>query len=106
MIRSTVVSPLAREDNDLLRADNVEAPSDGLLEVRRDYTAVATWTHIFSARVVNQLRVQFADDDYRQISRARRQSTLISIAGLDQLRARLDHSPVGDRSRSATSLRT
>ena len=72
---------LAREDNDLLRIDNVEAPSNGLLEVLDDYTAVATWSHIFSSRLVNQLRVQFAYDDYRQLSRAP-ESTLITIAGL------------------------
>jgi hypothetical protein len=72
---------LAREDNDLLRIDNVEAPSNGLLEVLDDYTAVATWSHIFSNRLVNQLRVQFAYDDYRQLSRAP-ESTLITIAGL------------------------
>jgi hypothetical protein len=72
---------LAREDNDLLRFDNVEAPSNGLLEVLDDYTAVGTWSHIFSNRLVNQLRVQFADDDYSQVSRAP-ESALISIAGL------------------------
>ena len=72
---------IANEHNDLLRFDNVEAPSDGLLELLKDYTAVGTWSHIFSDRLVNQLRVQFADDDYRQISRAP-ESTLIRIAGL------------------------
>jgi hypothetical protein len=72
---------IAREHNDLLRFDNVEAPSNGLLELLKDYTAVGTWSHIFSDTLVNQLRVQFADDDYRQISRAP-ESTLIRIAGL------------------------
>ena len=72
---------LAREDNDLLRFDNVEAPSNGILEVLDDSTAVGTWSHIFSNSLVNQLRVQFADDDYSQISRAP-ESALIRISGL------------------------
>jgi hypothetical protein len=72
---------LAREDNDLLRIDNVEAPSNGMIETVDDYTAVGTWNHIFNDRLLNQLRVQFADDDYSQVSRAP-ESALISIAGL------------------------
>jgi hypothetical protein len=72
---------LALEDNDLLRVDNVEAPSNGIIEALDDYTAVGTWNHIFNNHLVNQLRVQFADDDYRQISRAP-QGTNIVIAGL------------------------
>jgi hypothetical protein len=72
---------LAREDNDLLRFDNVEAPSNGLLEVLDDYTTVGTWNHIFNDHLVNQLRVQFADDDYRQISRAPGSANVV-IAGL------------------------
>ncbi|HSF23959.1 MAG TPA: carboxypeptidase regulatory-like domain-containing protein, partial [Blastocatellia bacterium] len=72
---------LAKEDNDLLRVDNVEAPSNGIIENLDDYTAVGTWNHIFSDRLVNQLRIQFVDDDYRQISRAPG-STNIVIAGL------------------------
>jgi hypothetical protein len=72
---------LAREDNDLLRFDNVEAPSNGIIETLDDYTAVGTWSHIFNNRLVNQLRVQFADNDYSQVSRAP-ESALIRIAGL------------------------
>src|SRR5262249_25693799 len=72
---------LAREDNDLLRIDNVEAPSNGIIETLDDYTAVGTWNHIFNDHLVNQLRVQFADDDYRQVSRAPASANII-IAGL------------------------
>ena len=72
---------LALEDNDLLRIDNVEAPSNGVIEALDDYTAVGTWNHIFNHHLVNQLRVQFAYDNYRQISRAPGTSQ-ISIAGL------------------------
>ena len=72
---------LATEDNDLLRADNVEAPSNGVIETADDYTAVGTWNHIVNNQFLNELRVQFAYDDYRQISRAPG-TTQISIAGL------------------------
>src|SRR5262249_56994528 len=72
---------LAREDNDLLRIDNVEAPSNGIIETLDDYTAVGTWNHIFNDHLVNQLRVQFAEDDYRQVSRAPASANII-IAGL------------------------
>jgi Carboxypeptidase regulatory-like domain len=72
---------LAKEDNNNLRADNVEAPSDALLEVLDDYTVVGTWGHVFENNLVNQVRVQFVYDDYSQISAAP-QSALIRIAGL------------------------
>lgn len=72
---------LALEDNDLLGANNVESPSSGILETLDDYTAVGTWGHIFSSRLVNQLRGQFAADDYRQVSTAPESATL-AIAGL------------------------
>lgn len=72
---------LALEDNDLLGANNMEAPSSGLKETLDDYTAVGTWGHVFSNRLVNQLRVQFSADDYRQLSPAPESATLV-IAGL------------------------
>src|SRR5215203_1183336 len=72
---------LALEDNDLLRIDNVEAPSNGVVEAADDYTTVGAWNHIFNAHLLNQVRVQFAFDDYRQISRAPGTSQ-IAIAGL------------------------
>ena len=72
---------LALEDNDLLRANNAEAPTNGIIETADDYTALGTWTHIFNDRLVNQLRVQFAYDDYRQISRAP-ETPQIVVAGL------------------------
>ncbi|MBV9960161.1 MAG: TonB-dependent receptor [Acidobacteria bacterium] len=72
---------LALEDNDQLRQDNVEAPSNGVIEAADDYTAVGTWNHIFNDHLVNQLRVQFAYDNYRQLSRAPESAQLI-IAGL------------------------
>jgi hypothetical protein len=72
---------LALEDNDLLGIENLEAPSNGVMESLDDYTAVGTWDHIFNDHLVNQLRVQFADDDYLQVSRAP-QSTNIIIGGL------------------------
>ena len=72
---------LALEDNDLLRADNVEAPSNGIKEILNDYTAVGSWSHIFGNRFLNQLRVQFVADDYKQISRAP-ESAQITIAGV------------------------
>jgi hypothetical protein len=71
----------AFEDNDLLRIDNLESPSNGIIEAADDYTAVGTWNHIFNDHLVNQLRVQFAYDDYRQSSRAPGTSQLV-IAGL------------------------
>jgi hypothetical protein len=71
----------ARENIDLLGTSNLEAPSNGIILKTQDYTAVGTWTHIFNDRLVNQLRVQFADDDYRQISRSP-ESTQIVVAGL------------------------
>jgi hypothetical protein len=71
----------AKEDNNLLPADNVTAPSDALLELLHDYTGVGSWGHIFHAGLLNQLRIQFASDDYRQVSAAP-QSTLVRIAGL------------------------
>lgn len=72
---------LALEDNDLLRADNVESPANGQKETVDDYTTVGTWNHIFSNGAVNQLRFQFASDKYGLVSRAP-ESTLIRIAGL------------------------
>jgi hypothetical protein len=72
---------LASENNDLLRGDNVEAPSDGLKETLYDLTAVGSWSHIFGDGLINEVRVQFAHDDYRQISRAP-DSALVRITGL------------------------
>jgi hypothetical protein len=72
---------LAKENNDLLSADNMESPSSGIRETLDDYTAVGTWGHIFSNRLVNQLRVQFAADDYRQLTPAPESATLL-VAGL------------------------
>jgi hypothetical protein len=72
---------LAKENNDLLSADNMESPSSGIRETLDDYTVVGTWGHIFSNRLVNQLRVQFAADDYRQLPPAPESATLL-IAGL------------------------
>jgi Carboxypeptidase regulatory-like domain len=72
---------LAKENNDLLSADNTEAPSSGIKETLDDYTVVGTWGHIFSNRLVNQLRVQIAADDYRQLPPAPESATLL-IAGL------------------------
>jgi hypothetical protein len=72
---------LANEDVDVLTAASLEAPSNGTLLDAEDYTAVGTWTHSFGNDVVNQLRVQLAVDDYRQISRSP-DSTQIVIAGV------------------------
>ncbi len=72
---------LALEDNDLLGANNMESPSSGFRETLDDYTAVGTWGHVFNNRLVNQLRVQFVADDYRQLSPAPESATLV-IAGL------------------------
>jgi len=72
---------VALEDNDQLRIDNAEAPSNGVVETSDDYTVVGSWNHIFNDRLLNELRVQFVDDDYRQISRAPGTGQ-ISIAGL------------------------
>jgi hypothetical protein len=72
---------LALEDNDMLPVDNVVAPSNGIIEAADDYTVVGAWSHIFNDHIVNQLRVQFADNDYRQISRAPSSANLV-IAGL------------------------
>ena len=72
---------LALEDNDLLRADNVESPANGQKETVDDYTTVGTWNHIFGNGAVNQLRFQFAADKYGLLSRSP-ESTLIRIAGL------------------------
>ncbi len=71
----------AKEDNNLLPADNLIAPTNALREVLDDYTAVASWGHIFNPTLLNQLRVQFAFDNYSQVSAAP-QSTLVRIAGL------------------------
>ena len=72
---------LARENNNLLGSDNVQSPSDAILELLDDETVVGTWNHIFGADLVNQLRVQFAHDHYSQISAAPK-STLIRVIGL------------------------
>lgn len=72
---------MALEDNDQLRGDNVEAPTNGIIEAADDYTTVGTWNHIFSNNAVNQLRGQFAYDDYRQVSRAPGGSQIV-IGGL------------------------
>jgi len=71
----------AKEDNNLLPADSVSAPTNAILELLADYTAVGSWGHIFRDGLVNQLRFQFADDDYSQVSAAP-ESTLVRIAGL------------------------
>jgi len=71
----------AKEDNNLLPADNVAAPTNAIIEVLADYTAVGSWGHIFQNNLINQLRFQFADDDYSQVSAAP-ESTLVRIAGL------------------------
>jgi hypothetical protein len=71
----------ARENNNLLASDNVQSPSDAILEVLSDETLVGSWSHIFGTQLVNQVRVQFANDHYHQISAAP-QSTLVRIMGL------------------------
>ena len=71
----------ANEDIDLLSSVNVEAPSNGIVQKADDYTVVGTWTHIFDEQLVNQFRVQFAADNYRQDSRSEG-STQIAVAGL------------------------
>ena len=71
----------AREDNNLLSADNLLAPTNAIVELLDDYTAVGSWGHIFRGNLVNQFRFQFADDDYSQVSAAP-ESTLVRIAGL------------------------
>ncbi|HKP71195.1 MAG TPA: carboxypeptidase-like regulatory domain-containing protein [Pyrinomonadaceae bacterium] len=72
---------LAIEDIDLLGITNVEAPSNGIIQTATDNTAVGTWTHIFENQFINQMRFQFVDDDYRQVSRSPG-TTQIVIAGL------------------------
>jgi len=72
---------LAFEDNDLLHADNVESPTNGSKETVDDYTVVGSWNHIFGNGLINQLRLQFAYDEYGLISRAP-DSTLVRIVGL------------------------
>jgi len=71
----------AKENNNLLGGDNVQSPTDAILELLDDYTAVGSWGHIFNNSVVNQLRVQYAHDNYRQVSAAP-QSALVRIVGL------------------------
>jgi hypothetical protein len=71
----------AKEDNDQLAIDNVQAPSNGIIETADDYTAVGTWTHVSNSSLINQLRVQFAYDDYEQIPRAPG-TTQVVVAGL------------------------
>lgn len=71
----------AKENNNLLPADNVTSPTDAVLELLHDYTAVGSWGHIFGPTLLNQLRVQFASDEYSQVPAAP-QSTLVRIAGL------------------------
>jgi len=71
----------AKENNNLMPADNVSAPTNAIIEQLDDYTAVGSWGHIFRDGLVNQFRFQFADDDYSQVSAAP-ESTLVRIAGL------------------------
>ena len=71
----------SRERNNLLGSDNVQSPSNAILEAVDDQTAVATWNHIFGIHLVNQFRVQFANDNYGQLSTAP-ESTLVRIVGL------------------------
>lgn len=71
----------AKENNNLLGGDNVQSPTDAILELLNDYTTVGTWGHIFNNSVVNQLRVQYAHDNYRQVSAAPT-SALVRIVGL------------------------
>src|SRR5688500_9431252 len=72
---------MAFEDIDLLGTTNVEAPSNGIIQKAKDYTAVGTWTHIINDQLLNQLRFQFADDDYRQTSPAPGTAQIV-VAGL------------------------
>lgn len=71
----------AKEDNNQLGGDNVQSPTNALIEKLKDYTVVGTWGHFFDGSAVNQLRVQFSHDDYRQISAAP-PSALVRIVGL------------------------
>lgn len=71
----------SKENNDLLNADNADTPSAGINERLDDYTLVGTWGHVFSDRLINQVRAQFAASDYRQVSPAPEGATII-IAGL------------------------
>lgn len=54
---------LSRRDTDETPVENGVAPSNGTLQQVRDYTAVATWTHSFSGRAINQLRGQIVPNN-------------------------------------------
>ena len=56
------------ESTALVGQDNIDAPNSRLSDKLRDYTAVGTWSHIFTGDVVNQFRVQFAKSDLMQRS--------------------------------------
>lgn len=45
-----------------------QTESNGIIQNADDYTVVGTWTHFSSDRLVNQLRVKFAADNYRELS--------------------------------------
>jgi len=73
---------LQRNTSDQLGTSNAFAPSNSTDLFTRDYTAVGTWTHNFSASVFNQFRAQFApNNSARTISKAP-QSTGLVIPGV------------------------
>ncbi|MGH9850767.1 MAG: TonB-dependent receptor domain-containing protein, partial [Blastocatellia bacterium] len=71
----------SNEENFLLSADNIDAPSAGLQEDYRDFTVVGTWSHTFTGGLVNQFRLQFAKTDSEQNS-PNPQFPFLSIAGV------------------------
>jgi carboxypeptidase family protein len=54
---------LTRNNTDNLLEGNTGAPSASTELIYRDYTAVGTWSHIFSSNMVNQLRLQFVPNN-------------------------------------------
>jgi hypothetical protein len=69
------------EDNKTLSLDNLDSISRGNVEGGRDYTAVGTWSRIFSEGLYNQLRVQFVNNRFAQMPRDPLAPS-VTIAGL------------------------
>jgi hypothetical protein len=69
------------ENNSALSLDNLDSMSRGNAEGGRDYTAVGTWSRIFSEGLYNQLRAQFVSNRFEQLP-VDPAAPSVSIAGL------------------------
>ncbi|HWR13877.1 MAG TPA: carboxypeptidase regulatory-like domain-containing protein [Terriglobales bacterium] len=66
--------------------DPLNSPDDATIQYWRDYTLLGNWNHIFSPKLVNQLRVQVVPSDTADVLVAAPNTTYLRIGSLGNFR--------------------